>query len=287
MADLTIAIATLNDHEGLWWTLQILNDFHGDFLPRCQLVIVDQDPDSEHGRENANLAIRKLKRQIGKGTLWESVKYQPFRAPRGIGPARNRLFAESDSPAVLVMDSHVSLQPGALEKLLEFYEETLSDNLLVGPLVSDEGNFVWTHQEDGGDGHWQWARDEDLADAAAAPKEIQTQGLGLFSCRKEAYPGFHAAQQGFGCAESLFCEKFRSRGDHVICLPWLRWKHRFVRIGGAPYEVEKVDVFSNYLLELISAGIDHEEQQSKFESQLGESEIEELRERIKHASEEG
>ena len=33
--------------------------------------------------------------------------------------------------------------------------------------------------------------------------------------------------RGFGGCESYVMEKFRQRGDQVLCCPWLRWTHRF------------------------------------------------------------
>lgn len=283
---LTIAIATLNDHEGLWWTLQILCDFHSESLPFCQLLIVDQDPDSEQGKENAKLAIKKMKRRADREGLWHSVKYVPMRNPKGVGPARNKLFAESDGDAVLVLDSHVILPGGTIERLLDYYDHNTScRDLLVGPLLSDGGGFVGTHQEL----RWRseawgtWARDEELFEPDAPPKEVPMQGLGLFSCRKDAYPGFHPAQQGFGCAEAVFAEKFRKRGDKVLCLPFLRWKHRFFRFGGPPYPVYRIDKVANYLIEMLAEGLDPSEMMDHFEGQLNDSEMQELHRRLEVA----
>lgn len=282
---LTIAIATLNDHEGLWWTLQILCDFHHVHLPSCQLLVVDQDPDSEQGKENAKLTIKKMKRRADREGLWHSVKYVPMRNPKGVGPARNRLFSEADGEAVLVLDSHVILQPEALGRLLDHYDSHECRDLLVGPLLSDGGGFVGTHQEM----RWRseawgtWARDEDLFDPEGPPKEVPMQGLGLFACRRDAYPGFHPAQQGFGCAEAVFAEKFRRRGDKVLCLPFLRWKHRFFRFGGPPYPVFRIDKVSNYLIEMLAEGIDPAEMMEHFEGQLNDAEMAELHKRLEAA----
>jgi glycosyltransferase involved in cell wall biosynthesis len=281
MPKLTIAIATLNDHEGLWWTLQILSEFHD--VSQCQLLVVDQDPDSEQGRASASLVVKKLKRRDG---LWDSVKYVPFRNPKGIGPARNKLFQEADGDFVLCLDSHVVLPTGVLGRLIEYVDANPeSRDLWVGPLLSDGGGFVGTHQalQWRAEAWGTWARDKDLFEPDAEPKEVPTQGLGLFCCRKDAFPGFHPAQQGFGCAEAVFAEKFRRRGDKVFCLPFLRWLHRFFRFGGPPYPVYKIDKVSNYLIEMLSEGIDPSEMLNHFEGQLNDSEMAELQTRLEAA----
>ena len=44
-----------------------------------------------------------------------------------------------------------------------------------------------------------------------------------------AWPGFPAAFRGFGGEEAYIHEKFRRAGGRRLCLPWLRWMHRFGR----------------------------------------------------------
>lgn len=284
--ELTLAMSTLNDHEGVWWTLQILTSFHADVLSRCQLLVVDQDPESDHGQETARLVRRKMQRRADREGLWHSVKYVPMQSPRGIGPARNRLFQDSDADRVLVLDSHVLLPSGVIAKLLTYYgNHPDCRDLLVGPLLSDSGGFVGTHQEL----RWRseawgvWARDEELYDLEAPPKEVPMQGLGLFSCRKDAFPGFHPQQQGFGCAEAVIAEKFRLRGDRVLCLPFLRWIHRFVRLGGPPYPVYRVDKVSNYLIEMLSLEMDPSELFEHFAGKLTAAEMQEVNQRLQKA----
>jgi hypothetical protein len=63
------------------------------------------------------------------------------------------------------------------------------------------------------------------------------QGLGVFSCRKAAWLGFNPAFRGFGGEEGYIHEKFRQAGARTLCLPFLRWGHRFGRPAGVPYPV--------------------------------------------------
>ena len=66
------------------------------------------------------------------------------------------------------------------------------------------------------------------------PFEIPMQGLGVFACRKRAWPGFNAAFHGYGGEEGYLHEKFRRTGARCLCVPWLRWMHRFKHPAGAP-----------------------------------------------------
>lgn len=81
------------------------------------------------------------------------------------------------------------------------------------------------------------------------PFEVPGMGLGLFSCRKEAWPGFNEHARGFGGEELYIHEKVRRQGGKAICLPWLRWVHRFHRVHGVPYRVSAWNKIRNYVLE--------------------------------------
>jgi hypothetical protein len=61
--------------------------------------------------------------------------------------------------------------------------------------------------------------------------------MGVFSCRKGAWPGFNPMFRGFGGEEGYIHEKFRQAGGRCLCLPWLRWTHRFGRPAGIGYSL--------------------------------------------------
>ncbi len=82
------------------------------------------------------------------------------------------------------------------------------------------------------------------------------QGLGLFSCRRAAWPGFNPHFRGFGGEEGYLHQKFRNRGQRCLCLPWLRWVHRFGRPDGVPYPVDWRDRIVNYLIGHREVGLD-------------------------------
>jgi hypothetical protein len=82
-----------------------------------------------------------------------------------------------------------------------------------------------------------WATDPRGKDPEGDPFEIPMQGLGVFSCRKGAWPGFNPMFRGFGGEEGYIHEKFRQAGGRCLCLPWLRWTHRFGRPAGIGYSL--------------------------------------------------
>jgi hypothetical protein len=114
-----------------------------------------------------------------------------------------------------------------------------------------------------------WGNDPRGADPAAAPFEIPMQGLGVFACRRAAWPGFNPRLRGFGGEEGYIHEKFRQRGGRVLCLPFLRWVHRFARPHGIPYPACWEERIRNYLLTFDELGLDPEPVASHFESLLG------------------
>lgn len=84
--------------------------------------------------------------------------------------------------------------------------------------------------------------------AGDEPFAIPGQGLGLFGCRKDAWLGFHPNAIGFGAEELNIHELYRQRGRQAICLPYLKWLHRFGRPSGIPYPLNRYDKVRNYVL---------------------------------------
>lgn len=80
------------------------------------------------------------------------------------------------------------------------------------------------------------------------PFEIPAMGLGLFSCRRDAWLGFHPHFREFGGEEMYIHEKFRQAGRKVICLPDLPWWHKFQRVGGPKYGFTKLGKVRNLVL---------------------------------------
>ena len=81
------------------------------------------------------------------------------------------------------------------------------------------------------------------------PFEVPGQGLGLFSCQREAWQGFHPDACGFGGEEIWIHEKFRRAGGKAIIIPQLKWVHRFGRPDGVSYPLTRWRKVRNYVLE--------------------------------------
>jgi hypothetical protein len=81
------------------------------------------------------------------------------------------------------------------------------------------------------------------------PFEIPAMGLGLFSCAKDAWLGFNPRFRGFGGEEFYTHTKFRQAGARCLCLPFLRWTHRFTRQGQAiPYPLNDWHKLRNHVI---------------------------------------
>jgi hypothetical protein len=125
-----------------------------------------------------------------------------------------------------------------------------TSDLLQGPLLYDDLRNISSHMEP----RWStgmfgvWGNDPRADDPDASPFEIGMHGLGVFACRRSAWPGFNPRLKGFGSEEGYIQEKFRRAGGRTLCLPFLRWVHRFGRPMGVRYRNEWEDRIRNYMI---------------------------------------
>lgn len=252
---LTVGMACYDDFDGVWFSVKALRMYHGD-VADMEIVVVDNNPDSAHGRE--------VKRFVESTPR---ARYVPFGECRGTAQPRNRVFEVASGDYVVCIDCHVLLEPGSLRKLVDYLDANPDcRDLLQGPLVGDRGRVIGTHQEL----TWRrqalgvWATDDRGIDPDGTPFEIPQQGMGCFACRREAWVGFHPGFRGFGGCETYVAESYRRRGDRVLCLPFLRWHHRFPRPGGVPHSVSATDQLQNYLLTARALGWDEDEVRERY-----------------------
>lgn len=257
---LTIAMATYDEYDATFFTVQSIRMHHPEVADETSILVLDNHPSGPCAS-----ALKSLDQKV------ERYRYVPYDRFTGT-TVRDLLFREANSEFVLVMDSHVLLAPGALSKLVAFLKaQRLSKDLFQGPLVSDSLTPYATHF----DPIWsqgmygKWGFDERAADPDAPPFEIPMQGLGVFACRKQAWPGFNPRLQGFGSEEGYLHEKVRRNGGKVMCLPFLRWLHRFRPIGGVAYPLNWPDRVRNYLIGYDELGLDNAPVREHFESLLG------------------
>ena len=213
--NLTIGIPVCGDYAGLYATLQALRLYHD--LTDVELLVVDNN------KQPSELTERLCKR-IG-------AKYVYYYNGGGSAIAKNKVFDAASGSWVLCLDSHVFLYKNTIDKIKEYIKNNpTSIDLLQGPLIHDElsetsyethWNPIWSNGMFG-----VWAKDEKKY-LIGEPFEILMQGCGLMLMRKEAWPKFNPLFVGFGAEEGYIQEKVRRRGGSTLCVPWLKWVHRF------------------------------------------------------------
>ena len=244
---LTIGMATYDDFDGVYFSIQAIRMFHSEIINDIEFLIIDNNPGGEHGKE-----IKNFCNHI------KNIKYVPFEKYKSTA-VRNKIFEHASSPSVLSMDCHVFFEAGSLKKLIDYYDlNPDSKNLLQGPLIYDDlknisshFNPIWQSQMYG-----VWATDQRACDKNGEPFEIPMQGLGVFSCRKDAWLGFSHLFRGFGGEEGYIHEKFRQHGNKTLCLPFLRWLHRFPRPNGVKYPLLLENKIRNYFISYAELKLD-------------------------------
>jgi Glycosyl transferase family 2 len=257
---LTIGMATYDDYDGVYFSVQAIRLFHPEILEDVEFLVIDNHPDSPCARP-----LKELETWI------PNYRYVPKNHLSSTA-IRNCVFEEASGDLVLCMDCHVLLAPGSLQRLIQYFDANPGcKDLLQGPLIYDDMTSLSTHFEpqwrEGMFGTWSTAPEG--ADPNGPPFEIPMQGLGLFVCRRDVWPGFNPAFRGFGGEEGYIHEKFRQRGGRVICLPFLRWLHRFGRPLGVPYPIRWEDRVRNYHIGFREVGWDVEPMIEHFKMHLG------------------
>ena len=236
---LCVGMATYDDPEGVWFTIQAIRLYHPEMADKLSFLIVDNHPE---GQAAANL--KSLERAV------PYLRYLPFAGYRGTA-VRDLVFAEANADIVCCIDSHVLLVPGALAALERYFTANPdSRDLLQGPLVGDDLSVCATHFKPtwGAGMYGQWDVDRPRAGSDDELFEIAMHGLGVFACRAEAWPGLNPRFRGFGGEEGYLHEKIRRGGGRVLCHPGMGWLHRFLRPLGPPYGVMWGDLLRNYLI---------------------------------------
>ena len=125
-----------------------------------------------------------------------------------------------------------------------------------------------------------WGKDPRGLDPDAPAFEIPMQGLGVFACRRAAWPGFNPRLRGFGGEEGYLHEKVRRAGGRTLCLPFLGWTHRFNRPFGPRYPVSVKDRVRNYLLVHDELGLDPGPAIAHLEQEFGVESVRPLVDRV-------
>jgi glycosyltransferase involved in cell wall biosynthesis len=241
MPSLSIGMATYKDFPGTWACLQGLRSLRG--AEGVQFLVVD------------NFGCKKTKNLC---QYWGAAKYVLANEVQGTAYPRNMVFQHADGDFVMCVDSHIGLMPGALLRLRQFLEVYPDcDDLLQGPMLYDNLKDFASHFDPVWDGGMfgKWGTDKRAEDADASPFPIDMQGLGLFVARRESWPGFSRHFRGFGGEEGYIHGKYQARGSRTLCLPFLRWYHRFNDKGEPSlYPNRTEDTMHNYFAGWIELG---------------------------------
>ncbi len=265
---LTIGMAVYNEFDGVYFTVQALRLYHD--LSDTEILLIDNFG-CEHTREfiEATPGARYLLATERQGTA----------APRDL------IFREGRGEVILCCDAHVLFAPDAIARLKAYYRaHPTTRDLIQGPLLYDtlRPDAIATHF----DPVWRaqmwgtWGTDPRGLDPDGPPFEIPMQGLGIFSCRKAAWLGFNPDFQGFGGEEGYIHEKFRQAGAKTLCLPGLRWLHRFGRPAGIPYRVTVDEKVRNYLIGHLELGLPLDPIIEHFSTQMPRDRLRDLVERV-------
>jgi len=311
-------MATYDDFDGVYFTLQDLRIHNKALMPDVELIVIDNKATGKTSQE--------LSKFIGDYTLGVNhaashgcfgARYIPYTARGGTSAPRDQVFRHAKGQFTLCVDSHILLDAGALAKLLDWIKSNPnSKDIISGPIMMDSLTNYHTHY----DNFWRgemwgiWGRawycpcgvqllsvhpseqgtavfhildmnfsvlntcpvcSRDLptikfagyeqalkqlgwtpADQTDQPFEIPGMGLGLFGMFTDKWPGFNPEARGFGGEELYIHEKVRRAGGRALCLPWLKWGHRFVRVHGIPYTLSRLNKIRNYVLEFQEMGWD-------------------------------
>ena len=247
MSKLTIGMCVYNDYDGVYFTLQSLRLYHPEVMNDVEFVLVNNSADQDQANALKSL-IPHIKEPI------QYIEFTEFASTS----VRNKIFEAANTPYVLVLDCHVLLYPGALKRLIEFFDKGLDErNLLHGPMLFDGLDAMyssfstkWSHGMQG-----QWVVENERTSVDDEPFEIEAQGLGLFACRKDSWLGFCKHFRGFGGEEVYIHKKYKLHGRKTLCLPFLQWVHRFTRLKSPGYPNTWQGRYRNYILGRLDLGL--------------------------------
>jgi len=151
---ITIGMATYNDFEGVWATIQSVF-LHNEWErpTDVELIVVDTSPESSDHVSlvkqvvvcNQHIAPSQLPR--GVKTPYGRHVHMPDLV--GTTAPRDKIFELATAPVVVVMDCHVMLRSNALLRLLQWFEQRPDcKDIVQGPLIYDDLNTVSTHLAD-------------------------------------------------------------------------------------------------------------------------------------------
>ena len=234
---MTVGMATYDDYDGVFFSIQSLRMYH-EPCRDAEFIVLDGNPNGEHGK-----ACKKFVTGPAGGNY---IAYE------GTPSSFNKyeIVKHAQGKYVLIIDCHVMLEQGGVERLLDYFGSNPDcKDLVQGPLWYDDLNNVSTHFDPvwRGDMFGTWGTYREAYERGE-PFEIQLQGMGMLAFERKNWPGIGPHFKGFGGEEGYISEKFRLNGGRNICLPGVRWNHRFGRPNGVKYPLWLEDRIWNYII---------------------------------------
>lgn len=280
---LTIAIPNREDWYGVWSTWHALAHqvIDAGLEAHVEMIVVDQSPEHEDGRMikqtvetlAANWQVDEHHRTVNRGGPIDA-RYLPMTEIMGTAAAKQYCFHSARGEWVLVLDSHILLEPGAIRRVYDWIRKPANRNssdLFHGVLQYDNHKMFHTHleiwNEDGSprigdDGVFgQWVTDPRGQSSKGKPFEVAASGGWCVLARRQAFlqVGYHHLMRGFGGEEGFIAERFRRAGRKVWCHPALQGVHRFGRRSKDLYHVTVGEKARNHVIGWLDLGFDLEQ----------------------------
>jgi glycosyltransferase involved in cell wall biosynthesis len=239
---LTIGMATYNNAEQVWWTVMALRLYHD--LTDCEIVIIDNYGDT---------ALKNWCNNWSGGL----IKYFECKETRGTSYPRNKIFENAQGKFVLSIDSHVMLAPDSISKLKDWIDANDSSDLFHGAMMYDGLDGYIDRMNPKWESNMYGVWGEAVKELPTEPYEIPMHGMGIFGCFKDKWLKFNGEFQGFGGEEGYIHEKYRQAGFKVMCLPFMKWVHRFHdQISQTKYLNSMEERIRNYVIGWSELGLD-------------------------------
>ena len=107
---LTIGMATYDDYDGVYFTIQSLRLYHDLDEKDVDLLVVDNNPSSKHGEETKKFVENKI-----------GGKYVPY-TEKNSTSVRNLIFKNSQSKYTLCVDPHVMIVKNGITHLINYFD---------------------------------------------------------------------------------------------------------------------------------------------------------------------
>jgi hypothetical protein len=236
-----------------------------------EILVLDNHPSGPCAKP-----LKDLERQVA------GYRYVPYERIHG-NWVRDLLFREANAEFVLCMDSHVLFRPGALARLVEYLEaQPDSLDLWQGPLMGDNLKPLGrTLTPFGGPGCTACGRPTSAAWTPTRPAfEIPMQGLGVFGCRRAAWPGYNPRLCGSAWKKGTSTRRSDGRaGGHSVCRS-SAGRTVLNRPFGPRYPVSVEDRVRNFLLTHNELGLDPGAAIAHFEKEFGAERVRPVVDRV-------